>query len=86
MPRGVRTKCPQEIDSAEIRPVGLTEVELGVGTLPEHEPGEPLLSRGPDKEIRIGLAARVEMLCDVLHVEDLNEFLDARPGTRVLLQ
>jgi hypothetical protein len=62
------------------------EVELRVSALPEHEAGQTLLARSPDEEIRIGLAASVEMLRDVLDIEYLDEVLDARSLARVLLE
>src|SRR5437868_3106170 len=77
MPRGIRAHGSEEVNLAEVRPVDLAEVELRVGALPEHEAGETLLPRGADDKVRIRLAARVKMLRDVLHVEDLSEFLDA---------
>src|SRR5690606_27316311 len=66
----------EEVHSAEGRPEDLAEVELRMRALPEQEAGEALLSRGPDEQVRVGLAARVEMLADVLQVEALGELLD----------
>src|SRR3569833_323735 len=86
MSRGVGADRPQEVDLAEVRPDGLAEVELRVGALPEHEAGEALLSRRADDEIRVGLAAGVEMLGNVLNVEDLGEFLDAGAPARLFVQ
>ena len=77
---------PQEVDPAEVRPVGLTEVELAVRALPKQEAPEPLLPRGTDHEIRIGLTLGVEVLGDVLDVEDFGELFDGRPGSRMLLE
>src|SRR6185503_20436945 len=65
----VGTQRPQEVDAAEVRPVGLTEVELAMGALPEQETTEPLLPRGADHQIGIGLTLGVEMVGDVLDVE-----------------
>ena len=44
VPVGVVAQGPQEVDLAEVRPVGLAEVELRVGALPEQEAGQPLLA------------------------------------------
>ena len=41
---GVVAQRPQEVDLAEVRPVGLAEVELAVRALPEQEAGQPLLA------------------------------------------
>ena len=41
---GIRPKCPEEIDLAEGRPVGIAEVKLRMGALPEQETAEPLLA------------------------------------------
>ena len=77
MTRGVRAQGAQEINPAEGRPVGIAEVELRVRALPQQESAQPLLPRGPDHQVGIGLAGRVQMVGDVLHVEDLGELLDA---------
>src|SRR4051812_49980887 len=66
----------QEIDPPELRPERLGEIELRVHRLPHQETREPLLARGPDDEIGIGLAGGVEVLGDVVDVEDLRELLD----------
>src|SRR5690242_9329628 len=55
----------QEIDAAEVGPVGLAEVELALRALPEQEAAEALLAGGSDHQVRIGLALGVEVLCDV---------------------
>ena len=86
MSRGVGADRPQEVHLAEVRPEGLAEVVLRVSALPEHEAGEALLSRRTDDEVQVGLAASVEMLGNVLHVEDLGKFLDAGAPARVLVQ
>src|SRR6478609_11581891 len=56
----------QEVDPAEVGPVGLTEVELRLRALPQQEATEPLLSRGADHQIGVRLALRVDVL-DVDH-------------------
>src|SRR5689334_4540033 len=68
---GVGAQGAEEVDLAEGGPVGVTEVELGVGALPEQESAEALLARGADDQVRVGLAGRVEVLGDVLDVEHL---------------
>src|SRR5664280_1204385 len=63
---GVRTQRPKKVDVTEVRPVGLAEVELAVGALPEQETTEPLLARGANHQVGVGLTPGVEMGCDVL--------------------
>src|SRR4029077_12749190 len=86
LPLAEGTQRPQEVDLAEVGPVGLAEVELAVRALPEQEPAEPLLPGGADDEVRVGLALGVQVLGDVLDVDHLGELLDARAATGVLLQ
>lgn len=38
VPLGVRPQGPEEVDSPEVGPVRLAEVELAVGALPQQEP------------------------------------------------
>src|SRR4051794_12532033 len=82
----VRPHRAQEVDLPEVGPECLTEVELAVGTLPEQESRQPLLPRGPDDEVRIGLTAGVEALGDVLDVEDLRALLDRAALLGLLVQ
>ena len=56
VPRRVGPQRPQEVDLAEVRPVGVAEVELRVGALPEQEAAQPLLAGGADDQIGVGLA------------------------------
>src|SRR5689334_676153 len=86
LPLGVGAQRPQEVDVAEVGPVGLAELELTVGALPQQEPPEPLLPGGADHQVGVGLALGVEVLGDVLDVEDLGELLDRGPPGGVLLQ
>ena len=44
----------------EVGPEGLAEVELGVGRLPDEEVREALLAAGPDHEVGVGQAGRVQ--------------------------
>src|SRR5665811_462822 len=73
---GVGTQRPKEVDVSEVRPVGLAEVELTVGALPEQEATEPLLTRGSDHQVGVGLTPGVEMVGDMLDVKDLGKLLD----------
>src|SRR6266498_3400627 len=66
----------QEVDLAKLGPHRVAEVELGVDGLPEQESGQALLARGTDDQIRVGLAPRVEVVCDVVDVDDLGQLLD----------
>src|SRR3982751_5684614 len=77
---------PQEVDAAEVRPVGLAEVELAVRALPEQEAAQPLLPRRADDEVGVGLALGVEVLGDVLDVDDVGELLEAGAGGGVLVE
>src|SRR5207244_13474826 len=43
-----------EIGGADIRPVAVAEVELGVRALPQQEVAEALLAAGADEEIDVG--------------------------------
>src|SRR5262249_41554346 len=83
---GVATQGSQKVHFAEIGPVHVSEVELGVRALPEQEPGEPLLAAGPDDQIGIRLALRVEMLGDVVDVEYLGQLLQRPAGLGVLVE
>src|SRR5450755_2493467 len=86
LPGRVGAQRAEEVDAAERRPVGIAEVELRVRALPEQEPAEPLLPRGTDHQVRIGLAGRVEVLGDVLDVQDLGQLFDRGAPGRVVLQ
>ena len=76
----VRAQRPQEVDAAEVRPVGVAEVELRVRRLPQQEAGQPLLPARTDDQVGIGLALGVEVLGDVVDVEDLGQLLDGAAG------
>src|SRR5674476_1331848 len=56
----VRTQRPKKVDVAEVRPVCLAKVELTVGALQEQETTEPLLARGADHQVGVGLTPGVE--------------------------
>src|SRR5215831_6842632 len=86
VPRGVGPQRPEEVHPPEGRPVGIAEVELRVDALPQQEAAQPLLPRGADHQVRVGLAGRVQVVGDVLHVQDLGQFLDAGSLGRVVVQ
>src|SRR4051812_48714627 len=77
VPVAVGAQGPQEVDVPERGPVGVAEVELAVGALPEQESGQPLLAGGADQQVGVGLAAGVEVLGDVLDVEEGGDLLEA---------
>src|SRR5690606_12499776 len=84
--RGVGAQRAQEVDLAERGPVGLAEVELAVDALPEQEPTDPLLAGRADHQVRVGLAARVQVLGDVLDRDRVGQVLQRDAGLRLLLE
>ena len=80
----VRTQGADEVDLAEVRPQGLAEVVLAVRGLPHQEPGQPLLARGADDQVRVRLAPGVEVLGDVVDVQGAGQLLDGGAVARVL--
>ena len=66
----------QEVDLAQVGSERLDEVELAVRALPQQEVAQPLLARGADHEVGIGLAAGVEVLADLLGGEARGELLE----------
>jgi hypothetical protein len=60
-------KGSEEVDLTESRPIGVAEVELRVGALPEQEVGQPLLAAGSDDHVGIGEARVVEVRRDAVH-------------------
>src|SRR5262245_14381988 len=48
----------------EVGPQAVGEHELRVGRLPDEEVADPLLAAGPDDEVGVGQAARVQGLAD----------------------
>src|SRR6188508_1223461 len=73
------TQRPEEVDLAEVRPVGLAEVELAVRALPEQETAEPLLPGGADDQVRVGLALGVEVLGDLAAPAVADRHVDQHP-------
>jgi hypothetical protein len=65
----VATKGAKEVDLAESRPVGVAEIELGVGRLPEQEVGQALFPGRTDDEIGLGLTGGVQVRSDVVDRE-----------------
>src|SRR5215469_11793652 len=82
----VRPQRAQEVDPPESGPVGVAEVELRVGALPEQETAQALLAGGPDDQVWIGLPGRVQVLGDVFDVQYLGKLLDRGAPAGVLLQ
>lgn len=76
---------PQEVDLAQIRAEGLHKIEFRVRRLPQHEIAQPLLPRGADDQIGIGLATGVQMLTDEFGGELIGEFLNRTTRVRMLL-
>ena len=58
-----------ELVRSEVWPVGVTEVELRVGRLPQQEVGDPALPRGPDDEVGVGHLGVVQVSADGLLVD-----------------
>src|SRR4051794_23030575 len=77
--RRVGAQRAPEGDFAEGRPEDFAEVVRGVGGLPEHEPGQPLLTAGADHQVRIRLGTGVEMLADQVDVDAVREVLHRGP-------
>src|SRR5690606_4801930 len=73
---GVGAQRPEEVDLAEVGPVGLAEVELAVRALPEQEAPEALLPGGADHQVGVRLALGVEVLGDVLGGDGVGELLE----------
>src|SRR6476661_6068987 len=86
VPAGIRPQGTEEVDVAEVGPVGLAEVELRRCALPEEEAAEPLLPRRADDEVGIGLALGVEVPGDVVCRQRIGYLLDALTGGRPLEQ
>src|SRR5262245_1133804 len=82
----VRADGAQEVDLAEVGPVGLAEVELALRRLPEQEPAEALLPGGTDHQVGVGLTLRVEVLGDVLDVDRLGHLLEAAAALGLALE
>src|ERR1700733_3331476 len=84
--RRVGAERAEEVDLAEGGPVRIAEVKFRIRALPEQEATEPLLAGGPDDQVGVRLAGRVQVFGDVLHVQDLGQLLDRGAPGRVVLQ
>src|SRR5690606_2046798 len=77
VPGGVVAQRSQEVDTTELRPVGLGEPDLRVGRLPQQEAGETLFARRPDDEVGVGLPRGVEVAAHTFHGDRVDEVLPA---------
>jgi len=59
----------EEMTAAKIRPERVGHPDFRIGDLPQQEVAHPHLAARADKEIRIGLAGRIEKVGEVLLVE-----------------
>ncbi len=81
VPRGVIAQGAQEVDAAELRPVGLGEPDLRVGALPQQESRKPLLPRCADDQVGVGLAGGVEVLVDGVDGDRVDQFVGRITGS-----
>src|SRR5215211_1669593 len=63
---GIRPQSAKEVHLTEVRPVGVGEVVLGVGRLPQQEPGQPDLPGGADDQVGVGHPGGVQVAGDLL--------------------
>src|SRR6185295_4388318 len=63
-PPGELRKGRVEGVRSEVRPEHIAHVQLGVGRLPDEEVREALLAAGPDHEVRVRQAGRVQRAGD----------------------
>src|SRR4051794_15153013 len=69
MAAGELEKGGVECVRTEVGPEVLGEVELGIGRLPDQEVGETLLAAGPDHQVWIWQAGRIEARADRAFVD-----------------
>ena len=74
------------MDLAEGRPVGLAEVQLGVGALPEQEVGQTQLAAGADDEIGVRLPGGIQVAGNVLNGERLGQLSQRCAGGDVFVE
>src|SRR3954469_17892420 len=86
VPQGIGAQGTEEVDPSEVRPERVTEVELRVRALPEHEATQALFTRGADDEVGVGLALGVEVVGNVLDVEQCRDLFQGRALRGVLVQ
>jgi hypothetical protein len=55
----------------------VTEPALAVSALPQHEIADPLLARGTDDQVGVGLATGIEMVGDHLGGEQVGQLFEA---------
>ena len=72
---GISAKGTHEVNPSKIGPQRFAEVELGVGTLPQQEARQSLLTRGSNNQIRIGLASGVEVIRYMLNIQYLRKII-----------
>src|SRR5450759_5105564 len=65
---------PQEVDLAEGGPVNVAEVELAVDALPRQEAAEAHLAGGPDYQVGVRAARRVQMALHCVRSEAVGQF------------
>ena len=63
------TDCSQEVDLSEAGPIGVTEVVLRIGALPEHKATEPNLPAGSDNQIWVGQIGGVEVRGNLIRTQ-----------------
>src|SRR5919106_6148395 len=63
---GIGPQGAKEVHLTEIRPVGVGEVVLGVGRLPQQEPRQPDLARGADDQVGVWDSGRIEVAGDLV--------------------
>ena len=61
--------CGEEIFLCKLGPHLWRDVHFGIRSLPKQEVGETHFAGSPDKQIRIGIVARVKMFAEHLHVD-----------------
>ena len=84
-------QCELEGLSIEIGPAEISDMNLGIGQLPEQEIADPLLAAGPNQQIRIRLACSEQLCCQGilidlrwLQLSPSNAFRQSLAGTHQL--
>ena len=77
---------PEKIDLAKGGPVGVAEIELTIGALPEEEAGEAEFATRPDDEIRIGKIIHIEILADLFGRDLFCSLLEGAPPSGPISQ
>src|SRR5262249_45970486 len=76
----------KEIDLPEDRPMRIAEIELAVGTLPEHESRQTHLAAGANDEIGVRAVVRVEVLCDRLGRQSAQDLVGCLPAREAVVE